>query len=89
MKNSFKIIITISSLIIAFSVAYNFVLRPIQKDKPLKDCVKRMDGGLKSEQERFEKAFRDGLIDKQKETQGLINAERAYSKLKDECYKKY
>ena len=75
--------------LIALSTFYYFVLRPIQKDKPLNDCLKTAETSYQIIQENNNRAFTEGKINAEKKSEGFTKAYFMYLQVKDDCYKKY
>lgn len=73
----------------AVSVFYFLVVRPIQKDQPLKECIELADRGLGDAKSRYEKAFSEQKITGEERTNGIMRATMAYAEIKEDCYKKF
>lgn len=84
-----SIILTTCALLVTVSAVYYFVIRPIQKDKPLRDCLVGVDGGYEVVKENFNKAFLDGKISIAEKDGNLLRIQSTHLELKDECYRKF
>lgn len=81
MVKSFQIICAISLTIIALSSSYYFVIRPIQKDQPLKECLKTAEDVIVL----MKKVGEENPGAKAASPIKILEAEKA----KEDCYKKY
>ncbi|MEK7488068.1 MAG: hypothetical protein AAB598_01980 [Patescibacteria group bacterium] len=81
MVKSLQIICSISLSIIALSFFYYFIIRPIQKDQPLKECLKTAE----------DVRVRMDEVAKRNPLSGLNSIEifSQTEKAKEDCYKKY
>lgn len=89
MSKPFQFILVLSVGLIAISFFYYLVIRPIQKDQPLRECEQLADRGLVDAKARFEKAASENKISDDEKSDGIMRASTAYSQMKDECRNKY
>ena len=74
---------------IAISVFYSFVIRPYQKDQPLRQCIKDSKTAIDGAKERMHKARIEGKIEEKEENLFKIKSVTILDELIADCNKKY
>lgn len=80
---------SIALFLIALSAIYGFVIRPIQDDKPYRDCIASAENIFALKVETFEKAFTNGHIDNGEKLGKQASARVALEEEKAKCFKNY